>query len=276
MAYFTASDGCKLYCEEYGTGEPLLFIHGWSCHLGFFAKQFAYFSKKYHVIAYDLRGHGRSDRGEITERNMTLTRFAEDLYELIEGLRLDKVNLVGWSMGTSTLLAYVRKYGCKYVNKLCMIDMTPKLLTDDDDEWRLGSFGAFTHKDNLDFLSLLAKDWDAAAAQFIPTCFAKGFSAESELFKQTLAEAKKNTPHVMISMWIAMASEDFRPVLSDITAPTLLAYGLDGALHSKAHGEYMAEHIKNSKLVLFPGCGHALIAEDADKFNAELDAFLTE
>jgi pimeloyl-ACP methyl ester carboxylesterase len=100
------------------------------------------------VIVYDLRGHGQSDRGDIAERNMDLTRFAEDLYELIEGLRLDKVNLVGRSMGTSTLFAYVRKYGCRYVNKLCMIDMTPKLLI--DDEWKLGVFGSFSHKDNLD------------------------------------------------------------------------------------------------------------------------------
>ena len=274
MSFFTTTDGCKLYYEEHGTGEHLLFIHGWSCNAGFFEKQIAHFSKKYHVIVYDLRGHGRSDRGEATERNMTLTRFAEDLYELIEGLRLDKVHLVGWSMGTSTLFAYVRKYGCKYANKLCMIDMTPKLLI--DDEWKLGTFGTFTHKDNLDFLAMIAKDWDAAAAYFIPTIFALGFSEESELFKWTLAEAKKNSPHVMICMWIAMSSEDFRPVLADITAPTLLAYGGDGVLHFKAHGEYMAEHIKNSKLVFFKGCGHSPFLEDPDGFNAELDAFLAE
>jgi pimeloyl-ACP methyl ester carboxylesterase len=274
MSYFTTADDCKLYYEEHGTGEHLLFIHGWSCNLGFFKRQIEHFSKKYHVIVYDLRGHGKSDRGDITERNMTLTRFAEDLYELIEGLGLGRVNLAGWSMGTSTLFAYVRKYGCKYVNKMCMIDMTPKLLT--DDEWKLGTFGSFTHNDNLNFLSLLAKDWDAAAAQFIPTCFAKGFSTESELFKQTLAEAKKNVPHVMTYMWIAMASEDFRPVLRDITVPTLLAYGGDGVLHSKEHGEYMEKHIKNSKLVLFPGCGHAPFLEDTDKFNAELETFLAE
>jgi pimeloyl-ACP methyl ester carboxylesterase len=274
MAYFTATDGCKLYYEEHGAGEHLLFIHGWSCNTTFFEKQIAYFSKKYHVIVYDLRGHGRSDRGEATERNMTLTRFAEDLHELIEGLRLDKVNLVGWSMGTSVLFAYVRAFGCQYANKFCIIDMTPKLLT--DEEWALGTFGSFTHKDNLDFLSVIGSDWDAAAENFIPGCFAKGFSQESELFKWTLNEAKKNTPHVMAYMWIAMSHEDFRPVLKDITVPTLLAYGGDGVLHSKAHGEYMAQNVKNSKLVFFPNCGHAPFLEDTDKFNAELETFLAE
>jgi pimeloyl-ACP methyl ester carboxylesterase len=272
MSYFTVTDGCKLYYEEYGTGENLIFIHGWSCNSKFFKKQVEHFSKKYHVIVYDLRGHGLSDgEGDVTERNMTLTHFAEDLHELIEGLRLDKVNLVGWSMGTSILLAYVRKFGCQYVNKLCMIDMTPKFFI--DEEWRIGSY---THENNLSFLALIAADWDTATRFFVPSIFAEGFPADSELFKWTIGEVKKNIPHVMAYMWIAMASEDFRPVLKEITAPTLLTYGGNGLLFCKEHGEYMAENIKNNKLVFFPGCGHALFMEDVDRFNAELEVFLAE
>jgi pimeloyl-ACP methyl ester carboxylesterase len=272
MANFTTTDGCQLYYSEYGAGEPLIFIHGWSANSTFFGQQIAYFAQKYRVIAYDLRGHGQSDRGEVTEQNMTLDRYADDLRELIEGLGLDKVNVVGWSMGTSILFAYVRKYGTEYLNKICLVDMTPKSLT--DDEWKLGSYGAFTHEDNLKFLALIAKDWDAAIAQFTPTCFPRGTALDSPVYLWTVGEMKKNTPHVLAYMWIAMSSEDFRPVLKDITIPTLLTFGADGVLHSQAHGEYLEQNIANSKLVMFPGCGHAPFAQDAAKFNAELEAFL--
>ena len=118
MAYFTTKDNCKIYYEEHGSGEPLIFIHGWSCNHKFFKYQTEEFAKKYRVILYDFRGHGKSDRSEITERGMNLNRFAADLHELIEYLELEEVNVVGWSMGTSTLLAYAREFKCQYIKKM--------------------------------------------------------------------------------------------------------------------------------------------------------------
>jgi pimeloyl-ACP methyl ester carboxylesterase len=274
MAIFTTTDKCKLFYEEHGSGEPLILVHGWSCSSVVFKDLIETFSKSYHVINYDLRGHGKSDRGEITERNMNLTRFAEDLHELIEYLKLDSVNIVGWSMGTSTLLAYVRSFGCQYVKKFCFIDMTPKLLC--DDEWKLGQSCNFYQEDNLGFLALIAKDWNEAVEAFCPNCFAKNFDLSSPLYVATKKMIADNTPHCMAYMWIAMASEDFRPQLEQIRVPVLLAYSGDGLLYFQVHGEYMRDHIKNSKLVLYPGCGHGLFLEDPKKFTASLDAFLQE
>ncbi|MDR1246701.1 MAG: alpha/beta hydrolase [Clostridiales Family XIII bacterium] len=271
MPYFTTSDNCKIYYEESGTGEHIVFIHGWTATAAFFKSQTDYFSNKYHVIAYDARGHGRSDRGEITERNMRLSRLAEDLHELIESLGLNKVNLVGWSMGTSTLLAYVRAFGCQYVNKICLIDMTPKVVS--DNEWKLGTLDA---KQTIDFLALAVQDWDLASDFFLPLALVNGFPKDSERYRLALAEMRSNTPHAMIYFYIAIASEDFRPVLKDITVPVLLTYSGNGLLCGPAHGEYMAQNIKNSKLVVFPDCGHGLFMDDPVKFNTELETFLTE
>jgi pimeloyl-ACP methyl ester carboxylesterase len=271
MSYFTTADNCKIYYEESGTGEHLIFIHGWTANAEFFRAQIDDFSKKYHVIAYDARGHGRSDRGEITERNMRLSRLAEDLHELIEGLGLEKVNLAGWSMGTSTLLAYVREFGCQYVNKLCLIDMTPKVMN--DDEWKLGMFDA---KQIIDFLALAVRDWDLASDFFLPLALVKGFPKDSDRYRLALADMQSNTPHAMIYFYIAAASEDFRPVLKDITVPVLLTYSGNGLICSPEHGEYMAQNIKNSKLVIFPDCGHGLFMDDPVTFNAELETFLAE
>ncbi|MDR1572729.1 MAG: alpha/beta hydrolase [Clostridiales Family XIII bacterium] len=271
MSYFTASDNCKIYYEEHGTGEPLIFIHGWTCNATYFYRQIEYFSKSRRVIAYDARGHGRSDRGAITERNLHLPRFAADLHELIEALGIEKADLVGWSMGTCTLLAYVRAFGCQYVNKLCMIDMSPKIVH--DDEW---SLGLSTETEVLRLMSMAAEDWNIAAEDFLPSAFVKGTPRDTDAYRAALADMQSNTPHVMVFAYIAMATEDFRPVLQDITAPVLLAYAGDGLICTPAHGEYMKQHIKNSKLVIFNGCGHGLFMDDPDRFNAELEAFLAE
>jgi pimeloyl-ACP methyl ester carboxylesterase len=273
MAYFTTADGCKLYYEEYGSGDHLVFIHGWTCNTAFYTAQIEYFSTKYHVVVYDARGHGQSDRGEITERNMDIPRLAADLHELIEGLDMakDKVNLTGWSMGAATLFAYVRAFGCEYVNKICLIDMAPKVVS--DDEWKLGSF---TQDEVFKLLTMAAKDWDIASDFFLPRALVKGYDLESEDYRQALSAMQSNTPHAMIFLWISVCSEDFRPMLNQFTVPVLLAYSGNGWLCTPAVGEYLEQNIANSKLVIFSDCGHGLFLDDPDKFNAELDTFLNE
>ena len=81
----------------------------------------------------------------------------------------------------------------------------------------------------------------------------------------------------MMNMWVAMAIEDFREVLPTIKVPVLLAYSGDGLLYGPDHGKYMKENLGGeSKLVIFPGCGHGLFLEDPEKFNRELEDFLAE
>lgn len=178
-------------------------------------------------------------------------------------------------MGTSTLLAYAREFKCQYIKKMCFIDMTPKLLN--DDEWKLGQSCTFDMDQNLQFMAALAVSWEFAAKLFIPNVFAKGYDQEKDEFKWVFNEALDNTPHCMLNMWIAMAIEDFRNVLPTIKVPVLLAYSGDGLLYTPAHGEYMRENLGgDSKLVIFPGCGHGLFLEDPEKFNSELAQFLEE
>lgn len=273
MAYFETTDKCKIYYEEHGSGEPLIFIHGWSCNHQFFKYQIEEFARNYRVILYDFRGHGQSDRSESTERGMCLKRFAADLHELIEHLGLEEAYAVGWSMGTSTLLAYARQYNCQYLKKMCFIDMTPKLLN--DNEWKLGQSCTFDMPQNLAFMSLLAVSWEMAAKMFVPNVFAKGYDQKSEEYQWVLNEALDNTPHCMMNMWVSMAAEDFRNVLPSIKIPVLLAYSGDGLIYGPAHGEYMRDNLGGeSKLVIFPGCGHGLFLEDPETFNRELADFL--
>lgn len=273
MAYFETSDKCKLYYEINGEGEPVVLIHGWDCNSNFYQYQTPVFSQNYQVITYDLRGHGLSDRSpEATEMGMSLDTFAKDLHELIQFLGLKDVNLVGWSMGTSITLNYIDLFGNENLKSICLIDMTPKLLA--DDEWQLGQSKVFNAVDNLEFMEVIATNWPAACDIFIPLIFAEGFDQNSDLYKWAMEQALQNTPHCVLNMWIAMAIKDYREVLPKIDVPTFLAYSGNGLLYYPEHGEYMKEHIKGAILDIFPGCGHGLMFEDPEKFNKDYLEFL--
>ena len=107
-------NGIKIYYEEYGEGEPLLLLHGNSSSISLFEKQIPEFRKQYRVIAVDTRGQGKSSEDGKT---YTYDLFADDMNALLDYLRLDSVNIVGWSDGGNTGLLMAMKYP-KKVKKL--------------------------------------------------------------------------------------------------------------------------------------------------------------
>ncbi len=135
--YFTLADGAKLYVEEKGKGQTILFIPGWTMTLRFFEKQMEHFSKDYHVITYDPRGQGRADK---TTHKNTYANHAADLRELILQKDLNEILLVGWSSGCLTMYEYLRVYGADRISKLVFIDEPPKWIGDVEKEWVYGTF----------------------------------------------------------------------------------------------------------------------------------------
>ncbi|PWV47665.1 alpha/beta fold hydrolase [Chitinophaga sp. S165] len=103
-------NGVKIYYESYGTGEPLLLLHGNSQSIGSFAPQIPAFAQKYRVIAVDTRGHGKS--GE-DGKTYNYDLFAEDMNALLDYLHIDSARIVGWSDGGNTGLIMAMKYPAK-------------------------------------------------------------------------------------------------------------------------------------------------------------------
>ncbi|QGU94565.1 alpha/beta fold hydrolase [Clostridium bovifaecis] len=271
MSYFLTSDNTKIFYNEAGNGRPVVLIHGWSCSHLHFQNQINELSRNYRVIYYDLRGHGIS---EVTDYGLTLPRFAQDLKELIEHLNLKDVTLVGWSMGTSIIFDYVKQFGCANLYKLCLIDMAPKIIT--DETWKYGLYDGFSYEDNLNTMVDLNANWHKFAEGFIPAIFAKSGCRDKNILDWAFEQAFKNSPHVMIRMWVSMSSQNYLPVLSKITVPTLITYGAESFLYSNKNSEYMNREIPNSRLVSFPRCGHALFMEKPEMFNEELIKFIEE
>ena len=106
-----------LYYETYGSGQPLLLLHGDSQSIGAFAKQIPELSKHYKVIAVDTRGQGKST--DLTTGPLTYELFANDMKQLLDSLHIAKTNILGWSDGGITGLLMAIKYP-SYVNKLAI------------------------------------------------------------------------------------------------------------------------------------------------------------
>lgn len=268
MPHFATTDNVNLYYEDKGNGngEPIVFIHGWTCNRHFFGDQIAALREEYRVVSLDLRGHGDSDA---SQQGLTMERLATDVEELVAYLDLAPVSLVGWSMGVHVIFEYVRQFGCDDLARLALIDMSPKLLT--DDEWDLGLYGEFTHADNLETLATLTPGWDRVAGtifrDLLPTL------SEDDLEWAIQESAKTPTP-TAVNLWIAMVTNDYRDTLGAIDVPTLVTYGEESTLYSPETAEFVADQIPDADLVGFPEVGHGVPLGTPERLTEELRAFL--
>ena len=96
-------DGAKIYYEDHGEGQPILFVRGWLCSSRFRQKNVLDLASEFRVVTIDLRGHGNSSK---ILTGHTIRQYARDVREVIERLGLQESVLVGWSLGGPVVLSY--------------------------------------------------------------------------------------------------------------------------------------------------------------------------
>ncbi len=127
MATITTKDGTQIYYKDWGTGQPIVFSHGWPLSADDWDGQMLFFGQKgYRVIAHDRRGHGRSDQ---TSGGNDMDTYADDLAVLFEKLDLKDAIMVGHSTGGGEVARYLGRHGTKRVAKAALISaITPLML----------------------------------------------------------------------------------------------------------------------------------------------------
>ena len=215
MSTFTLKSGETLYYEDRGQGpETLVMMHGWTSSHEIYLQPVETLQKQARCVIYDHRGHGLSKQAN--RPNPTMETLASDLRELIEGLRLSDVTLLGWSMGAGVVFNYVRLYGCDKLKRIILCDMTPKQLN--DGEWKLGLYqGAYTKADmerdaGRDFYSPY-KEFAVGAVPRLKKV--PGFLLKKPL-KEKLAACDEPT---LKSLAASMKTQDNRPIVGRIPAP---------------------------------------------------------
>ncbi|MFZ0520920.1 MAG: alpha/beta hydrolase [Candidatus Acidiferrales bacterium] len=127
MATITTKDGTKIFYKDWGTGQPIVFSHGWPLSADDWDGQMLHFGNLgYRVIAHDRRGHGRSDQ---TWDGNDMNTYADDLAELFEKLDLKDAILIGHSTGGGEVARYLGRHGTERVSKAALISaITPLML----------------------------------------------------------------------------------------------------------------------------------------------------
>ena len=130
MNTITTKDGTRIAYKDWGTGQPILFSHGWPLGGDAWDAQMLFFGQNgYRVIAHDRRGHGRSDQ---PWQGNTMDQYADDLAELIEALDLTDLMLVGHSTGGGEVAHYIGRHGSARVAKVVLVGAVPPLMLKTD------------------------------------------------------------------------------------------------------------------------------------------------
>ena len=136
-SFFEVEPGVELFYKDCGSGDPLVFVPGWTVSTGAFVRQFSHFSKTHRVISFDPRSQGQST---VTLQGNDYTTQSADLCKLIDHLDLENPVLIGWSFGCFPLWGTVRLRGTAPLRGLVFIDEPPIPVTDREDDWREMSY----------------------------------------------------------------------------------------------------------------------------------------
>lgn len=267
--FVTTADGVRLSVREWGNpdGRPILFIHGvLQSHLCF-ARQYASPElAQFRLVAFDVRGHGESDKPDDAAFYNDNTRWAADIDAVIDELNLDKPIVAGWSMGGRIMGQYLTVRGDKALSGLHFIASRPF----PDPSFSGG--GAALPPESAG--PGLAFDI-ASAAAFVRACFQH--QAEPDDFAAMLAYNIIAWPRYSLFMksWPPRI-EETAAAQRAVRVPTLISHGIHDALILKKAAEQHHALIPHSKLSIYEDCGHSPFWEFTARFNRELAEFARE
>ncbi len=250
-----------LYLREAGRGPPVVLLHGWSCHGGFFASQMAALADRYHVLAPDLPGHGRSTA---TAGRLSISAAADAVLDLLRSRSLNGATLIGWSMGAHVAYAMLERGGAEHIGGLAVVDMSPKILN--DETWSLGLRSGLDSIHTERLVSAMLADWRTYAPLIVENMFADDDSASAAAREFALAEIIDNDAASMVAMWRSLCAQDFRPLLPTIRIPVTIAHGALSRLYSEEAARYQAQRIPGSRTVRFARSGHSPHLEEPEAF----------
>ena len=271
MSTIKVKDGTEIYYKDWGTGQPIVFHHGWPLSADDWDTQMMFFlGQGFRVIAHDRRGHGRSSQ---TADGHDMDTYAADVAELARALDLKDAVHVGHSTGGGELIRYVAKHGKGRVAKAVLISAVPPILVQS--------------KSNPDGVPLAVFDG-----------LREGVATQRSQYYQdfTIPFYGYNRPGAKISQGIrdnwwrqammggakaqydcvkALSETDFTEDLRSVDVPVLVMHGEDDQIVPFAiGGAKSVKLVKHGKLISYPGFPHGMPATEAATINKDLLSFI--
>lgn len=270
MPYIQAHDGTALHYNDWGSGPPIVLIHGWPLDADMWEYQSVPLATQgLRVITYDRRGFGRSGQPWTGYEYNTL---ADDLAAVMEALDLKGATLVGFSMGGGEVARYLSRHGTDRVAKAVLVAaVTPYLLKTADNPEGVDQ-STFDQ-----IIEGLRKDRPHFLAGFGKTFFGAGllnFTVTDEILQWALMMALLGSPKATLDCVRAFSETDFRPDMTAFTVPTLVIHGTsDATVPPGASGRRTAKLIAGAQYVEYSGAPHALMFTEKDRLNQDLLTF---
>nr|WP_057760586.1 alpha/beta hydrolase [Cytobacillus praedii] len=265
--YIEVDSGIELFVQEAGSGEPIVFIPGFTFTTEVFSKQIKYFSKTNRVIVIDPRSHGRSTMS--IHGNDYITH-GSDLTKVLQALDVKNTSLVGWSFGCLTVWEYIKQSGIDQIKSLVFIDMPPKSLSMNKDDWVEGP---------LDDIAAIYNTYlrnSSGQREFIKNYITQVMVQrdleEDEL--TWLVEQSLKTPYYIASnLFSSGMFSDYREEAKKASqiVPALLVVAEHWA---ESAINYTKQVIPNAKIEVLGG--HMMFWEHSEKFNELVQSFFNE
>jgi non-heme chloroperoxidase len=267
----TTKDGTEIYYKDWGSGQPVIFSHGWPLSSDAWESQMVFLADSgYRCIAHDRRGHGRSSQ---PWNGNEMNTYADDLWELIETLDLNGITLIGHSAGGGEVARYIGRHGTKRISKAVLVGaVTPLMLKTDANPGGLP----------MEIFDGIRAGVAADRSQFYKDLTTTFFGANRA--------GSKVSQGIRDTFWFlgmqgglknqldcikAFSETDFTEDLMKFDIPTLIIHGDDDQIvpvNASAHAS--SKLIKNSILKIYKGGSHGLADTHKKELNADLLKFL--
>ena len=272
MPTITTADGVEIFYKDWGSGQPIVFSHGWPLSADDWDTQMLFFlAEGYRVVAHDRRGHGRSTQ---VGDGHDMDHYADDLKAVVDHLDLSDAIHVGHSTGGGEVAHYIARHGEDRVSKAALISAVPPLMVQTD-----------ANPEGLpkDFFDGIQAEMAAKRSQFF-----RDFAAGP--FYNYDKEPDKSSEAVIENWWrqgmmggakahydgiVAFSQTDFTEDLKKIQVPVLVMHSEDDQVVPYADsGPKSADLLPNGTLKTYQGFPHGMPTTEAETINADLLAFI--
>ena len=267
----TVKDGTRIYFKDWGTGQPVVFSHGWPLSADAWDAQMMFLgSRGFRVIAHDRRGHGRSSQ---PWNGNEMDTYAADLSALLETLDLKDAILIGHSTGGGEIARYLGRYGSKRVSKAVLIAAVPPLMLKTEANPVGQDISVFDglRSGVITDRAQLFRDLSLPFYGYNKPGAAVSEGVRDSFWRQGMEVSVKGAYDCIK----AFSETDFTEDLQKIDIPTLLLQGdADQIVPIEAASLRSVNLIKNSILKIYPGAPHGLCTTLAEQVNADVLAFI--
>jgi non-heme chloroperoxidase len=272
MSTITTKDGVTIFFKDWGTGQPIVFSHGWPLSADDWDAQMLFFLKQgFRVIAHDRRGHGRSTQ---VADGHDMNHYADDLAALTAHLNLKNAVHVGHSTGGGEVAHYLGRHGDGRVAKAVLISAVPPIMVKSE------SNPGGLPKEVFDGLQAQLAANRAQFYRDLPAGPFYGFNrpgakVSEGVIQNWWRQGMMGSIKAHYDGIVAFSQTDFTPDLKSISVPTLVMHGDDDQIVPYADsGPLSAKLLKKGTLKTYKGFPHGMCTTEAETINADLLAFI--